>query len=70
MPRPPSWFCANMEIAQNESALRFWVQDCSAATENILIAAAGMDLGTVWIGSYPKEDVMDTVREILDIPEM
>jgi len=61
--------CANLDLAQNESALRFWVQDCSAATENILIAAAGMDLGTVWIGSYPKEDVMEKERELLGIPD-
>jgi nitroreductase len=61
--------CANLSIAKNESAYRFWVQDCSAASENILIAAAGMGLGTVWIGAYPKEDVMQTLREILDIPE-
>lgn len=61
--------CANLELASNESALRFWVQDCSAATENILIAAAGMDLGTVWIGSYPKNDVMDIERKTLGIPE-
>ncbi len=60
--------CANLSIAQNESAFRFWVQDCSAATENLLIAAAGMGLGTVWTGAYPKEDVMDTLRKILEIP--
>jgi nitroreductase len=52
--------CANLDLAQNESALRFWAQDCSAATENILIAAAGMDLGTV---------VMQIEREILGIPD-
>lgn len=60
--------CANLSIAQNESAFRFWVQDCSAATENLLIAAAGMGLGTVWTGAYPKEDVMETLRKILGIP--
>jgi len=61
--------CANLSIAKNESAFRFWVQDCSAATENLLIAAAGMGLGTVWIGSYPKEDVMKTLQETLAIPQ-
>ena len=61
--------CANLELAANESSYRFWVQDCSAATENIMIAAAGMGLGSVWIGSYPKDDVMQNLREILGIPE-
>lgn len=58
----------NLKIASSESSTRFWVQDCSAAVENILIAAAGLGLGTVWIGSYPKEDVMKIEREILGIP--
>ena len=46
--------CANYSIARNDAAFKFWIQDCSAATENILIAAAGMGLGAVWTGSYPK----------------
>ena len=59
----------NLKIAQNDSAIRYWVQDCTAAVENILIAATGMGLGTVWIGSYPKEEIMRILREILSIPE-
>jgi nitroreductase len=59
----------NVAIAQNDSAVRFWQQDCSAAVENILIAAAGLGLGTVWIGSYPKDDIMKVEREVLGIPE-
>ena len=61
--------CANFSIARNEAAFKFWIQDCSAATENLLIAAAGMGLGAVWTGSYPNEDVMETLRELLNIPE-
>lgn len=60
---------ANLKIAQSDSSIRFWVQDCSAAVENILIAATGLGLGTVWIGSYPKEDVIKIEQEILGIPE-
>jgi nitroreductase len=59
----------NLKIAQSDSSIRFWVQDCSAAVENILIAAAGLGLGTVWIGSYPKDDVIKIEQEILGIPE-
>ncbi len=60
---------ANLAIAKKESSYRFWVQDCSAAVENILIAAVGLGLGSVWIGAYPKENVTQTVHEILEIPE-
>jgi nitroreductase len=59
----------NTSIAYNESAFRFWVQDCSAAIENLLIAAANMGLGTCWIASYPKEDVINFHRKTLGIPE-
>ncbi|MHA1365878.1 MAG: nitroreductase family protein [Candidatus Heimdallarchaeota archaeon] len=31
----------------------YWVQDCSAATQNILLAAHGVGLGAVWLGIYP-----------------
>lgn len=61
--------CGNIAIAQNESAIRYWVQDCSAATENLLLAAAGLGLGTCWVASYPKEDVMAMLRDTLEIPE-
>ena len=45
--------CGNICIAHNSAVRDHWVMDCSAATENILIAAAGMGLGAVWIGVYP-----------------
>lgn len=48
---------------------RFWVQDCSAATENLLLAATALGLGAVWLGVYPSEERVKDVREILGIPE-
>jgi nitroreductase len=39
--------------------------DCSAAIENILLAATALGLGTVWIGDLDGE----AIRELLDIPE-
>ena len=59
---------ANLGIAKKESSFRFWVQDCSAATENILLAATALGLGSVWIGGYPKDDVTGVIHEILEIP--
>jgi len=61
--------CGNQQIANNSAAKYYWVQDCSAATENILIAAAGLGLGTVWIGVYPMPSVIKPVSEVLNIPE-
>lgn len=46
----------------------FWVQDCSAAAENILIAAEDMGLGAVWLGVYPMADRVDALKELLNLP--
>jgi nitroreductase len=46
----------------------YWVQDCSAATENLLLAAHALGLGAVWLGVYPREDRMAGVRNIVGIP--
>ena len=60
--------CGNPALSSNPSARLFWVQDCSAAAENILIAAVGLGLGTVWIGVHPVANFVKTVRKILSIP--
>ena len=46
----------------------FWVQDCAAATENILIDAQAMGLGAVWLGIYPVEGRVQNFRKLLDLP--
>ena len=47
----------------------YWVQDCSAATENILIKAEDKGLGAVWLGVYPLEDRVNKLKEVLNLPE-
>ncbi|MBN1375639.1 MAG: nitroreductase family protein [Dehalococcoidia bacterium] len=42
--------------------------DCSAATENILLAAHALGLGAVWLGIYPIEERMHGIRRLLGIP--
>lgn len=46
----------------------YWVMDCSAATENILVAAHAIGLGSVWTAVYVDMDRVKTIREILNIP--
>ena len=48
---------------------RFWVQDCSAATENLLIASAALGLGAVWLGVYPSEERVKDVKKTLNTPD-
>ncbi len=60
--------CGNEKVANNSVARFYWVQDCSAAIENILIAAPGLGLGTVWIGVYPLPSVIKPVSEVLNLP--
>jgi nitroreductase len=47
----------------------YWVQDCSAATENILLAAEAMGLGAVWLGVYPMQDRVASLKEVLNLPD-
>lgn len=48
---------------------KYWVMDCSAATENILLAAHALGLGSVWTAVYPDMEKVKTVRDILKIPD-
>ena len=61
--------CGDMEKAMPGKAQEYWIQDCSAATENILLAANALGLGAVWAGVYPMEDRMAAVSKALKLPE-
>ena len=57
--------CADLDKEKN---VGYWVQDCSAATENILIEAQHLGLGAVWLGVYPREDRVKGLTELLNLP--
>jgi nitroreductase len=52
-----------------EKAPGYWVQDCSAATQNLLLAAHAMGLGVVWTGIYPVKDRIEGFRKAFRLPE-
>jgi len=52
-----------------DKANRYAVQDCSAATQNILLAATGLNLGSVWLGVHPNPEREPQVAKLLDIPD-
>jgi len=58
--------CGDERLAKYEG---FWVQDCAAATENLLLAAHASGLGAVWCGVYPSEERVAAVRGLLAVPE-
>ena len=47
----------------------YWVVDCSAASQNLLLAAHDLGLGAVWLGVYPREQRMNDLAKILHLPE-
>jgi nitroreductase len=46
----------------------YLLQDCSAAIENLLLAAHGTGLGACWVGVHPSEDAIQRLRELLSLP--
>ena len=61
--------CGDLSKALPLKFSQYWIQDCSAATENILLRAADLGLGAVWCGIHPQDGAEDKVREILELPK-
>lgn len=47
----------------------YWVEDCSAAMENLLLAAHALGLGAVWLGYHPDAGRVELVRDVLGLPD-
>ncbi len=57
--------CCDLNLEKHKG---YWVQDMAAATENMLLAAHELGLGSVWLGVYPREDRVAGFRTLLGIP--
>lgn len=57
--------CSDLRLEHHKG---FWVQDCSAAVMNLLLAAHGLGLGAVWTGVYPREERVEAFRNLLGLP--
>jgi nitroreductase len=55
--------------AAHDGQLSYMLQDCSAATENLLLAASMLGLGACWLGVHPREDRIRNLTRILGLPE-
>jgi len=47
----------------------FWIQDCAAATQNLLLEAVHLGLGATWMGVYPEAERVENIKGFLGLPE-
>lgn len=60
--------CADLTLSKYPPA-DYWVQDCSGATQNILLAAHATGLGAVWLGVHPEKVRIDGFRALCRLPD-
>ncbi|MCC8089018.1 MAG: nitroreductase family protein [Rikenellaceae bacterium] len=61
--------CGDLSKAGQGWLEEYWIQDCSAASQNILLAVTDLGLGGVWTSIYPAEDRIKVIAEILSLPD-
>ena len=58
--------CADSKKEETEG---FWVQNCAAAMQNLLLAAHDQNIGAVWVGLYPRSERMATFQKLFNLPK-
>ena len=59
--------CGNKQRTLTQNDNDFWIQDCSAAIENILLAATSLGLGAVWCGAFPVVERSEAIKKVLNV---
>jgi nitroreductase len=60
--------CGNLLRTLPLKLADYWIQDCSASTENILLRATDLGLGAVWCGAHPQKGAVKAIRKVLNVP--
>lgn len=61
--------CGDVTATFDGEGQGYWIQDVSAASENLLLAAHAMGLGAVWCGIYPMSERVKQFSQMLNLPE-
>ncbi len=56
-------------VLGNPEISKLWMYDCSACTQNVLLAAESMGLGAVWTAAFPYDDRVNAIKEVYAIPD-
>lgn len=57
--------CGDEKLQHDDN---YWTADCGAATQNILLGAHSLGIGSCWIGIYPRKQRMEAVSELFNLP--
>ena len=60
--------CGDLSKTMEGKEQEFWIQDCAAATENILLMAESLQLGAVWTALYPLKERYEGMQQLLNLP--
>lgn len=59
--------CGDIEKAHDRE-VSYMLQDCSAAVENILLAATAFGIGSCWLGVHPRTERVEGIRKLFGLP--
>ena len=71
LPKAPAAIvvCGDLSKALPDESQALWIQDCSNASENLLIAVQALGLGAVWTSAYPDPERNAAVKTVLNLPD-